>query len=97
VFTQRAGTAVTFTPGTDSGSGATLTERDDQTNTGSSQVAAELCDTNGAVSSGVATQHSSTSTASLAYCAGILAIAPAAGAPPVGRAPQQISQYVGYF
>lgn len=76
VFTNRGLTGGTFLPGTDSGSGGALTERDDQTNSGSSQVAAELCDTNTTVTSGVATVHSSTSSATAAYCAGIVAIAP---------------------
>jgi len=76
-FTSRdSSIGTTYLPGTDSGSGGALTERDDQTNTGTSEVAAELCDTNATVSSGVATVHSSTSSQSLAYCAGIIAIAP---------------------
>jgi hypothetical protein len=91
IFTSRgSSTADTYTPSAWSGTatGLTGTERDDQTNTGSSQVSAELQDGN-AISTGAGTvTAAATSSLSQAYCAGIVELVPAAAAAP-GLLPQQ--------
>jgi hypothetical protein len=79
VFTGRdASTAVTYTAGAWSGTatGLTGTERDDQSNTGSSQVSAELQDGAAAATGAGTVTAAATSSASQDYCAGIVELVP---------------------